>query len=566
VLERANYARFGWALDRGGDVGLTTRVGPKVQTVLGLSMTSTSFGWVLLDGQGPDAETLDHDTFDVQSGGEGTAADPSLRAAAVRGAQAIATASGHNVGAVHVTWTEGVEADATALLKSLADSGFDSVHAISLSKAAQAWGIEVGHQDELAKTGLCILEPDAAMIMVVATGAGTVRTAVTDTRETADDLVEWLRTVFRRDGWLPENLYLAGALADLDQVTQPIADALPIPVSDSVDTQLALARGAALTMVTGAVAVSERPAEPPTERPWRVSVAKKSTPVAEAETVVAAVAPIDTVPTEAIKTPPEDPPRNDRPWLVAHAKKTTISAAAVAVFGAALSLAAGSALNVENTSTQGADPAASEASATAASVRTVPAPASTRQAPQAEPLAVQPPQPPPPPETLAVPPAEPLVVATPEPVAVPVPRQPVAVPAPRQPVAAPVPHLPASAPVPHLPVPAPAPAAPVAPAPAAPLVAPVAPPLGAPVAAPVGPPLGAPVAAPVGPPAFAPVEAPPAAAPAPAAPPPAVPLAAPPAPIAPPPAPAPVPAEQAPPPPPPDPIQTVLSPLFGGLP
>ena len=131
----------------------------------------------------------------------------------------------------------------------MADLGFDNVHAIPLSKATQAWGIEVGRETEHTRTGLCILEPDAAMIMVVATGARPVRTAITDTRETAEDLVEWLRTVFRRDGWLPESLYLVGALADLDEVTQPIADALPIPVSDSVDTQLALARGAALAKV-----------------------------------------------------------------------------------------------------------------------------------------------------------------------------------------------------------------------------------------------------------------------------------------------------------------------------
>ncbi len=30
-------------------------------------------------------------------------------------------------------------------------------------------------------TALCILEPDAATVMIVATGAGAVRTAVTDT-------------------------------------------------------------------------------------------------------------------------------------------------------------------------------------------------------------------------------------------------------------------------------------------------------------------------------------------------------------------------------------------------
>jgi hypothetical protein len=143
-------------------------------------MTSTSVGWALLDGQGPDAETLDHDTFDVQSGSD---ADTSQHAAAARGAQAIATASGHQVGSVRVTWTEDVEADAAALMKSLADSGFDNVHAISLSKAAQAWGIEAGRENEYTKTGLCILKPDAATIMVVATGAGTVRTAVTHPRD-----------------------------------------------------------------------------------------------------------------------------------------------------------------------------------------------------------------------------------------------------------------------------------------------------------------------------------------------------------------------------------------------
>ena len=54
----------GVRLTRGGDVGLATRVGPEVQTVLGLSMTSTSLGWVILDRQGPDAFTLDHDAFD----------------------------------------------------------------------------------------------------------------------------------------------------------------------------------------------------------------------------------------------------------------------------------------------------------------------------------------------------------------------------------------------------------------------------------------------------------------------------------------------------------------------
>ena len=129
--------------------------------------------------------------------------------------------------------------------------------------------------------------------MIVATGAGAVRTAVTDTWETAEDLIDWLRTVFRRDGWLPESLYLVGALADLDEVTQPIADALPIPVSDSGDTQLALARGAALATV-GRLDAGDTPSTEPRERPWRMSRPKKTiTPVAET-IAMATVGPVDT--------------------------------------------------------------------------------------------------------------------------------------------------------------------------------------------------------------------------------------------------------------------------------
>jgi hypothetical protein len=82
-----------------------------VQSVLGLSMTSNSVGWVLLDGPGPDAAILDHDAFDIQSSADG---DSTPHAAAARGAQAIATASGHKVDSIRVTWTEDVEADATA--------------------------------------------------------------------------------------------------------------------------------------------------------------------------------------------------------------------------------------------------------------------------------------------------------------------------------------------------------------------------------------------------------------------------------------------------------------------
>jgi hypothetical protein len=494
-------------------------VGPKVQTVLGLSMTSTSVGWVLLDGQGPDAAALDHDSFDVPSAADGDERDTSAHEAAARGAQAIATASGHKVGSVQVTWTEDVDAAATAFLKSLADLGFDNVHAIPLSKAAQAWGIGVGRETGHTKTGLCILEPDEATIMVVATGADSVRTAITDTRETPEDLVEWLGTVFRKDGWLPESLYMVGALADLDEVTKPIADALPMPVSDSVDTQLALARGAALVNADQVINGSAKRGE----RPWRMSVPSRSAAAVACE--------VDTHATPPIETPRNDP-RSDRPWLVSHAKKVAISAAAVAVFAAALSLTAGSALSLENASTQAADPSASAAPMTSASVHTVPTPAaSTPPAPLAQSQAVEPP--PAPQETL-----QPFAAAAPEPVAAPVPRPTVSVSAPANVSAA---TRTVGSPVVPL-------AVPNVESSAAPLLAPVFGPPPGPVAAPVfGPPPG-PVAAPAVAPPAAPAVAPPTA------------------PVVAPPAAGPVPPEPSDAPPPPDPIEASLSPVFNGLP
>jgi hypothetical protein len=521
-------------LTRGGDVGVATRVGPKVQTVLGLSMTSTSVGWALLDGQDPGAVTLDHDAFDVQSGaGLG---DMSQHAAAARGAHAIAAASGHTVGSVRVTWSQDVEASATALLKSLADLEFDNVVAIPLRQATQSWAIEAGRANEHNKTALCILEPGTATVMVVATGAGSVRTAVTNAREHAADLVDWLTTIFNRDGWLPECLYLVGSDDDLDAVTAPISDGLPIPVFDSVDSRLALARGAALATVGHATVVSSPVAETPRKlkrRPDRPrplpDVKKETTPAAAeaaaetaAQDVVGAaqstVGHVTVVSSPVAETPRKLKPRPDRSRLLSDVKKVTTSAAAVAVVGAALSLAAGSALNGEKVSTQAANPQAAGASVTSASVHAVPAPVFSPPAPPVQALdAAPPPATPAPPETHTLP-AEPLAVVEPEPVSVPVPQ-----------------HT----------------ASPPANVSAAPLAAPPAP---------TAPPPAAPVTAP----AALPPAVPAAAAAAPIAPPPAAPLAAPPAPIAPP---AQAVTPDAPvPPPPPDPLQAVLSPLFSGLP
>ena len=89
-------------------------------------MTPGSVGWVMLDGSGPDTETLDHDVFDF-AGGSADDGDFAKHLAAVRGVLAIAAASGHELRSIGVTWTDDAAATAKLVLNSLPGLGFDKV-------------------------------------------------------------------------------------------------------------------------------------------------------------------------------------------------------------------------------------------------------------------------------------------------------------------------------------------------------------------------------------------------------------------------------------------------------
>ncbi|MHA3021313.1 hypothetical protein ACXPWS_13775 [Mycobacterium sp. BMJ-28] len=103
-----------------------------MKTVLGLSVTSAGVGWVLVDGAAPESVTLDDDAFGVD-----TVDDLHTRGlAAVRGAQAIATASGHEVESIGVTWTDEVAAQAAQLISTLKDSGNGDVRSIRMRATA----------------------------------------------------------------------------------------------------------------------------------------------------------------------------------------------------------------------------------------------------------------------------------------------------------------------------------------------------------------------------------------------------------------------------------------------
>jgi hypothetical protein len=279
-------------------------------------MTSTSVGWALLDGSDPTETPLDHDAFDIGAD-EANDGDISRHAAAVRGAQAIANTSGYRVKSVGVTWTDDVDGQATLLLKSLAELGFDNVVSVRLPKATQAWTDAFGHDLGFTKCAVCVLESAAVTVMTV--GNGTVRSSVTHTRESADGLSRWLTGVFEKNGWQPERLFLIGLRGDLELISGRLEETLSIPVEATVDAQLALGWGAALALSTqdkvGSAHAAPKPSGPGRMHRWsRMRPQARPTTKADAKTDALEAR------TDVLKKPTRDTPlaSAQRPALPVH--------------------------------------------------------------------------------------------------------------------------------------------------------------------------------------------------------------------------------------------------------
>lgn len=384
-----------------------------MKTVLGLSITTTSVGWVLIDGSDADANILDHDAFDVR--GDGGSAPQ--YAAAVRGAQAIAAASGHRVHSVGVTWSDHVELEAARLLESLADSEFDNILGVGLTQAAQAWERGVARDLGYKSSAVCVIEPAAVTVLAARAGDDAVHTAATHARDGAEGLSQWLTAVFDRNGEQPDVLFLVASRNDLDEVADPLAAALPMTVLSSADDQLALARGAALTLADDEDRSTDKPAP-------------------------------------------------SRSWLASHTRAASMVVAASA--GMVIALCAADSQPVAKTEFRAADnlPAA-DTSVTSTAVPPPPAPPPPEPGlePLAAPLPAAPPAgpppapavPPPPPQVVDDPSAYPAAVAPVE--AAPEPLAPPAAPASPEPLAPPVEasHLAPGAPPAAEPVPIPPP-------------------------------------------------------------------------------------------------------------
>ncbi len=218
-----------------------------MDTVLGLSLTSTSVGWVLADGRDADATILDHDDFGVRAGGAASAADTSEQAtAAVLDAQSAATGHDQRLHVIGVTWSDEAAAEAAMLLESLNDAGIDNVVPIRLEQACDMLARGVAPIVGYDKTAVCVLDGDSTIVVMVDTCDDEPQTAIKQLSGGPGRLVGWLTALFDRSSWRPGGIVIVGADEDVDALSWRLEKAVPVPVVTQTGAQLALARGAGL--------------------------------------------------------------------------------------------------------------------------------------------------------------------------------------------------------------------------------------------------------------------------------------------------------------------------------
>jgi hypothetical protein len=215
-----------------------------LDAVLGLSMTPTSVGLVLVEGHEADGATMDRDAFEVHSDARHTSEQA---AEAIRRTEASAANRGVRLHSIGVTWSEDADDQASALMRSLSECGFDNVVAIRMPEATEALARGIADVIGYETTAVCVIEPETVIALIVHAGdRGAVQTVVNHAIDTEESLISWLSSVFAKADWQPEALVVVGSAGGFDEFIPLLEDALSVPVFSPEEAELALARGAAL--------------------------------------------------------------------------------------------------------------------------------------------------------------------------------------------------------------------------------------------------------------------------------------------------------------------------------
>ncbi|AMO61260.1 hypothetical protein MPHLCCUG_02448 [Mycolicibacterium phlei] len=216
-----------------------------MDAVLGMSVTSSAVGLVLVEGQDADGGTVDRNAiYPRRRSTPQQIADEA--AAAVLRSETLAAAQGHRLRTIGVTWSDDADAAATLLLRALTDCGFDSVVPVRMPEASEALAWGVADVIGCDVTAVCVVESGTIIALVVNTAEGAVLTAVNQSIVSEEGLVRWLGAVFARADWRPEALVLVGSGSGLDALMPRLEDVLAVPVFSPAEAEFAMARGAAL--------------------------------------------------------------------------------------------------------------------------------------------------------------------------------------------------------------------------------------------------------------------------------------------------------------------------------
>ena len=220
-----------------------------MDTVLGLSVTPTTVGWVLAEGHGADGTILDHRELTLVPGhGVHALSTAEQVADEVLRVNALAAASDHHLRVIGLTWSDEASAQAALLVEALTDAGYSNVVPVRLLEAVETLARAIAPVIGYEQTAVCILEHEWATVVMVDTHDGETQTAVKHVRGGFDGLSGWLRGMFeRRNGWQPGGVVVVGADSEINGFSWQLEKALPVPVFAQTMAQVTVARGAALT-------------------------------------------------------------------------------------------------------------------------------------------------------------------------------------------------------------------------------------------------------------------------------------------------------------------------------
>ncbi|GAB4938296.1 hypothetical protein MAHJHV61_35010 [Mycobacterium avium subsp. hominissuis] len=254
--------------------GARTDWGTDLDTVLGLSVTPTTVGWVLAEGHGADGTILDHQELALRSGGAVRAASAAEQVVdEVLRVEAAAAGSDRRLRVIGVTWNDEASVPAALVLEALTDAGLHNVVPVRFLQAvetlAQAIAPVIGYE----QTAVCVLEHDWTTVVMVDSHDGQTQTATKQVRGGFDGLTRWLTGMFERDGWQPGGIVVVGAHSDIDGLSWQLEKALPVPVFVQSMAQVTIAQGAALSAARSTEFTDEqlvaRRTEPVTPAPVR---------------------------------------------------------------------------------------------------------------------------------------------------------------------------------------------------------------------------------------------------------------------------------------------------------